>query len=93
MTSQTVTTITAESTHLTFDNDELMGYNIFPADAGKYAVIQLGYACLGVGETPEAAVAEANSAMTQSEDAPLTTSGIGDGRNDGDIVIVLIEAE
>jgi hypothetical protein len=69
-----------------YNDAELRAYNITEGCIGQYAVIQRGYACLGIGPTESEALADASACMGEpvEEDDPC--------ENDGDTEVVEIEA-
>jgi hypothetical protein len=70
------------------DDEDLRGYGIEEDQVGQYAVIQLGYACIGLGDSAEAALADAE--RCSGEPVVLAEAGsIGDGS----VVCVEIEID
>jgi hypothetical protein len=76
----TTTTITASRFGGTeMDDTTLRAYGLSENDIGKYAVIQHGCACLGIGNTREQALADASRACgsdVQPDDDPRFYGGV-----------------
>ncbi|MFA5323960.1 MAG: hypothetical protein WC373_14910 [Smithella sp.] len=93
MNAETATTKTPQMHSRRFGGDylddrTLRNYNLTPDCIGQYAIIQHGYACLGVGDTPNSALADAEKCIGESVEL------VDDHRaDDGECECVLIEED
>ena len=72
------------------DDATLRGYNLGDGDIGKYAALQHGYVCLGVGNTADEALAAATS-YCGGDDVVDDVAEKNSPADDGDVEVVLIE--